>query len=264
MPSKLLPVVVLIVFLGGCSSIESLYARYSYEFHQHKNEERIHYESGMEELARLAMEYLDKSGSEVAEVEYVPFKNFSRINVYIFSDYERYAVYSNTNGGRAGSSKDDIFISPRLMNEKESLSGIFKHELSHIHLRQYVGSWTYVYGIPAWFKEGLAVVTSDGAGAEGVTDKEAIFSILDGQHFNPEEGTGVFNLKHAHDYGLKPHMFYRQAGLFVSFLKDINEPAFKKSYMGLISGEEFEEVWLQYYDRSIAKLWEEFISKIKA
>jgi hypothetical protein len=244
--------------LAACSSIETLSARYNYNFKILNDDKRIHYEAGSEDVAQLVKENLDKCLDKVASNEYVSFSNLSNIDVYIFNDYQRYAIFSNTKGGRAGSSENDIYISPKIKNTIGDLPNILTHELSHIHLRQYVGSWKYVYGIPAWFKEGLAVQTSNGAGAEGISKKEAIQFILEGRHFNPSEGVGIFNLKYSDDYNLSAHMFYYQAGFFVGYLKESNSLAFEKCYNGLISVEDFEDVWRKYYGKSIMELWDEF------
>jgi hypothetical protein len=261
-PTKSLFFFVAVVFLSACSSIESMYARYSYQFDTLNNDSRIHYEKGTEDIAKLVKENIDECVKKVFKNEYVSFSTLSDINVYIFNDYQRYTIYSNTKGGRAGSSENDIYISPIIKNDVGSLPSIITHELSHIHLRQYVGSWQYVYGIPAWFKEGLAVTTSNGAGAEGVSRNEAITFIQQGRHFDPSEKVGIFNVKYANDYGLKTHMFYRQSWLFVDYLKESNSLAFEKCFNGLISGEKFEDIWVKYYGKSIAKLWIEFKAKI--
>jgi uncharacterized protein YjaZ len=154
--------------------------RYSHSFNTLNSDKRIHYENGSEDIAKLVKENMDTCIDEVVKNEYVPFSQLSAINVYIFNDYQRYARFSNTKGGRASSSENDIYISPKIKNSVDALPSIIAHELSHIHLRQYVGSWKSVYGIPAWFKEGLAVTTSNGACAEGVSRNEAIVFILQG------------------------------------------------------------------------------------
>ena len=263
MPTKILFFCTSVIFLSACSSIHALYARYSYSFNTLESDKRIHYEKGAEDIAKLVKENLDVCIDEVVKKEYVPFANQSAIDVYIFNDYQRYVSFSNTKGGRAGSSENDIYISPKVRNSLDSLPSIVTHELSHIHLRQYVGSWKTVYGIPAWFKEGLAVTTSNGAGAEGVSRNEAITFIQQGRHFDPSERVGVFTVKYANDYELKAHMFYRQAWLFVDYLKESNSPAFEKCFNGLILGEKFDDIWVKYYGNSIAKLWDEFKTMIR-
>jgi hypothetical protein len=69
--------------------------------------------------------------------------------------------------------------------------------------------------------------------------------------------------KTAQYYGLWPHIYYRQAGLFVRFLKQVDPKAFEKSYVSLTEKEDFKEVWKKYYGKSVNELWNQFLIETK-
>src|SRR5207237_1385867 len=73
-----------------------------------------------------------------------------------------------------------VILSPPLFTTKRNrLPSILTHELSHAHLRSWMSELTFI-ALPNWFKEGLAVMVSDGGAAEEVeagyhTDVEALW-----------------------------------------------------------------------------------------
>jgi len=54
-------------------------------------------------------------------------------------------------------------------------------------------------------------------------------------------------------------MYYRQAGLFISYLKELESDSFKKSYIDLIEGKSFESVWETHYQKTLNELWNSFM-----
>lgn len=263
MMNKVLPLLLISTLI--MSSCSSTYAHLTYDFNQLEKNRYIHYENGTKETAEQVSHLLPQSLKQVVNEEYINFKNPGEINVYVFSSKERYSIYSSSSiESRASSTTNDIFLSPKIGNNKKTLQLLLVHELSHIHMRQYVGTWRSITNIPTWFDEGLAVVTSKGGGAEKVSETQAIEKINDGKHFIPVVDTGVFSHKYAHDYGLTPHMFYRQSGMFINYLKQVNPKAFSKSYIGLSDGENFGNVWVKYYGKTMHELWAEFLLSIKA
>jgi hypothetical protein len=112
--------------------------------------------------------------------------------------------------------------------------------------------------LPAWFKEGLATYISNGGGAHTVTEKQATESIRAGKYFVPNDTGGFIFQKTANDWGLEPHMFYRQSMMFVNYLATINEPGFRKLLLGVENGERFFNALKAAYNMELKELWNGF------
>ena len=260
--STLLFVLLCIPGFTGCSH---LHARLTYTFKEWKGQPRIHYEPGAEDLAMKVAGIFEEDIKRVEKGQYIAFRNVNEINVYIFNSKERYSKYSLASiRSRGSATTSKIYLSPILRDRIDTLPKILTHELSHVHLRQYVGSRSSVMIIPGWFHEGLAVETSGGGGAEKISEMEAIVFIKSGHHFVPTESGSIFGHKTATDYGLKPHMYYRQASLFVRFLRRRDPVAFRQAYIALSKGEDFDEIWPRYYSKSVKVLWDEFMAGLQA
>jgi hypothetical protein len=237
-----------------------LYARSIYKFEQSAKDDRVHYEPGAAAMAEAVSEQLSGWIDRVEHEEYQPFKNARAITVYVFDDKQRYANFSHGSvKSRGSSSSNEIYLSPRLRERPGSLARIVLHELSHVHTRQYTGTWRYVTDIPGWFVEGMAVVTSHGGGAENVTEQQAVAAIRGGHHFMPRDRGGLFGHYYASDYDLSPHMYYQQAGLFVRFLQQRDAETFHNCYIDLLKGKAFANVWQDRFGLTIAQLWDEFV-----
>ena len=248
-----------VFLLSGCSS----YARLTYEFQQINTTQKIFYETEAKDIAVLVSKSLPISIDLITKEQYVDFKDIEFVKIYIFSSKEHYANFSrSTPKARGSATKNEIYISSIIRKRIETLSPILIHELSHVHLRQYIGTWRYWTEVPGWFHEGLAVKISDGGGAEKITDKQAFSAIKAGKHFIPPEESSLFGHEFASDYNLKPHMYYRQSYLFVNYLINTNPDAFKKVYLSLIEGIKFKDVWISHYGKPISQLWESFLNSV--
>lgn len=254
--------IVMLMSLQGCASV---YARFTYDFNESKKDQGIFYEPGVEDIASEVSVGLKQFIFIVEKSQYQAFSSLDELKIFIFSDKERYANYSSSSAKARGSATtNEIYISPIITERRKTLPSIMIHELSHVHIRQYIGTWRYWAEVPGWFLEGLAVEVSGGGGAEKVSDAEAIKSIQAGVHFTPREESNIWGHKYAHDYGLKPHLYYRQSSLFVRYLKASNPDAFKRSYLSLIQGKEFSEIWLENYGKRIPDLWADYLRKVNA
>ncbi len=265
MPNKMKRIFSLIFiffFLQGCSST---YARLTYEFNESKQDNRVFYEDGAENLASEISNNLNQYISVVKKSQYNSFKLPNEIKVYVFANKDRYANFSNSSPlARGSASTNEIYISPIINDRRHTLSAIMIHELSHIHIRQYIGGWRYWSEVPGWFLEGLAVEVSNGGGAESVSDEQAKKLILSGVYFTPREESNIFGHNFANDYGLEPHVYYRQSNLFVRYLQKRDPIAFQKSYLSLIKDREFGDVWQLYYDKTIPELWQVYLKHVRA
>lgn len=253
---------LLLISLSGCSSY---YARATYEFLKIDAQIPVYYEEGQEGLANQVANLIPESLRRVEDNLFTEFSQSEEIIIYVFSDPSRYAKFSGASSKTRGSAtKHEVYISPIILERIETLKPILIHELAHVHLRQYIGTWRYWTEVPGWFHEGLAVEVSNGGGAEKITYDEAYESISNGKYFTPREKSGLLGHKFAHDYGMAPQLYYRQANLFVRFLITNNPSAFKNVYLKLLNGAKFDTVWQSYYGKSIPELWLEFIGGVKA
>jgi hypothetical protein len=197
----------------------------------------------------------------INRVEQRQYNHFLRpVRVYVCSSRESFRDMTGRDV-RALTYRDAIFLSPQLMKDIDTLSGLLTHELSHLLIGQYAGMLAGAK-MPSWFVEGLATYVSDGGGAEDVTDMEAIQAILSGRHFVPEQEGGFIFRKTASSFGLRPHMFYRQAALFVSFLKAHDEMAFKRLLSCIYRGRGFKDAFRDSYSVGIDILYQEFVVKL--
>ena len=130
------------------------------------------------------------------------------------------------------------------------------HELSHIHLRQYLGNWRYATDVPQWFHEGLATFVSGGAGAGRVSEEEAKKSIRSGSHLLPHNSGRYFKRKETvGDLRYLTFAFYRQSMMFVTFLEKTDPIGFQNVIEAILAGSKFETVWEPKYGASVADLW---------
>ena len=146
-------------------------------------------------------------------------------------------------------------VSVRLNNDAD--------EKSHLHLYHQLGLLK-MRNLPAWFKEGLATLVSDGGGAQTVSKNEAIESIVTGKHFIPTSGGyfGFFNQKSSDDNALSHHMRYRQYMIFVSFIKNKDEEKFKSFLLSIQDGVNLSQSIEKSYDTTLDQLWQNFIKNI--
>ena len=253
--------IITVLYLQGCTS----YARMTYEFARLGEKPAILYDVEEKDMAIQISKLLAANISIVEKKHFIAFKDINDLKVYIFSSKDRYSAFSgSTAKARASAIKNEVYISPIIKQRIETLGTILLHELTHVHLRQHIGTWRYWTEVPGWFHEGLAVEVSAGAGAEKVSDREAIAAIKLGKHFTPREESNIFGHKYASSYGLDHQMYYRQCGLFVSYLMSQNREAFKKSYLALIKGERFKDIWVLYYGKPVPALWQEYLEYVQA
>jgi hypothetical protein len=88
---------------------------------------------------------------------------------------------------------------------------------------------------------------------------DASKSIKDGLSFLPENHGSPLAPKSAASYGLKPHMYYRQAAMFVGYLHKRNPAAFHLFLTSLEQGEDFSSAITTAYDDSVNDLWRDFL-----
>ncbi len=133
---------------------------------------QVRYEDGALDRARVVAALLPAAIARVEAVQGRPFAHPATIGVYLTQ--EAYAAAHGTllPGSVGANFLGRVILSPALFTTKRRrLPAILTHELSHGHINSWISPLGYVK-LPNWFKEGLAVMVSEGGGAEevGVAD----------------------------------------------------------------------------------------------
>jgi hypothetical protein len=250
---------LLSAFLVACVSHPNAYKPLD-RFERDEADPRIRREAGAEEWARLLAPELDEAVRAVETGHLAPFPG--PVRVFLCATDECFRFYVTTPGLTAAVVPDNrLILSPKLFGKESARRrGILVHELSHLHLGQHIGH--YHFNTPIWFHEGLASLTADGYGADLATDAEAIAAIRSGQHFDPLARDKRDYRHHAQSFELSIHVFYRQAMLFVRFLRDSDEDAFRDFLRRLGENEDFDIAFGNAYNSPVKDLWPRFVEEI--
>lgn len=248
---------------SGCNATRavSAWAQSKTGFYTCTADTRILCEPGSEALAQAAAPLLPQALEVVARAQFAPFPQ--PIVIYTYATRDSYAAHSSGHISSAGQVFNAaLHLSPKVLDQPGRAERILSHELSHLHLRLQMGGWTWGR-IPGWFHEGLAVFVSNG-GAENVSADTAFEAIRHGRSFVPEGSSSTLFPKSAASYGLEPHMYYRQAALFVGFMRDENRSAFEAMIKTLAAGTPFAEAVQSSFGKPLPELWEMFLEKAKS
>lgn len=245
--------------LSGCTTTGVLraYLQSTSSFYKCTTDTRIECQPGSENLAQAILPAIDSAQRTVEEKQYCKFTNPIVIRTY--ASREDFSRFSGSAGYAEGAvSFGVLHLSPKLLTTPERIQGIVTHEVSHLNLALTMGTWTWA-NIPGWFHEGLATWVSGGGGAETVTDMEASSSLKSGLGFSPEDHGSPLAPKSAASYGLKPHMYYRQAAMFVGYLHKRSPVAFQLLLTSIERGESFSQALNAAYGESVNDLWRAFL-----
>jgi hypothetical protein len=233
------------------------------QFLPETRDSRVLYERGAEAMAAQVAEALPVAIRAVEAGHYRPFAE--PVRVYVCASRQSFRSYSLRVGDAAGFVFNKrLFLSPKLASTPERIPRVLAHELSHLHLEQQIGSLRAGENLPEWFKEGLAVDVSGGGGAENASEAEARQAIADGHHLEPETGGSLLFPKDARDYRLTHHMFYRQSGMFIGYLKQLDELQFKAFLLSIEDKQSLEQAFDVAYGRSLEAAWHEFVVEARA
>jgi hypothetical protein len=226
----------------------------------------VHYEAGAVEQARVVARLLPAAITRVEAVHGRPFARPATVGIYVT---RQAYVAANGLGDRPSVGMTflgRVMLSPVLFStQRHRLPAILTHEMSHAHL----GSWMSqlaVMRLPQWFREGLAVMISGGGGAEGVSEAQARDAIGRGDHIAIESSSSLLNLaavKFAQppiipDTSFRIQMAYRQAGMFVTFLRESNPAGFARLMEAILDGRPFDEAVAAAYETDLPTLWSRF------
>jgi hypothetical protein len=251
------------LLLAGCGPVSSAFHD-PHALPVLEQDSRVHYQPGAETYAREVARILPTALARIEAAHGRPFgKPFI---VVAFLDNEAYAVANGRGDAnpRGVTFFDRVTLSPRLWRDDRAwLEGDLTHELSHEHLFSHLSMIEY-YRIPVWFTEGIAVMASDGGGAQRISAQEAHRAIE-----VPDDPNlfGNVSLKapapaiEGEDMRLRMHTAYRQAALFVAHLRDGNAAAFNELLDRIYTGEKFKAAFEASYKSTVAQAWQRFVER---
>lgn len=237
-------------------------------------EPRIHHEPRAKGCAGVIAVILPGAIARIEAEHGRPFAKPPLVGVYA-----SFSIYARANGlgdaGVAGVSRAGrAILSPTLCgDERARLVGVLTHELSHVHLF----GWRPRKSPrpPQWFTEGLAVMASDGGAAESVTDAQARQAIRDGfgviLDATPWSNFDAipFAAEPPCDAGCDRRTFrqrlaYRQAALFVAWLRRNDGDGFSRLMRAIEAGEDFDEAFRAAFEGTPWERWKDFSGALQA
>jgi hypothetical protein len=228
---------------------------------------RIHYRPGADEYARDVSVLLPAAIARIETVHGRPFAHPVVVGVYATPE-----AYAAANGlGSAQPVGVTFFgrvnLSPALhWPQHRRLRAILTHELSHAHIQGWISANAYVR-LPNWFKEGLAVMVSEGGGAEFVSEEEARAAIKRGESITIDDTGSLSTLvevrfERAPPWATPSHLTllaYRQAGMFVAYLHESDAPGFARLMNAILDRHPFAEAVTVGYRQDVHSLWQKFV-----
>jgi hypothetical protein len=228
---------------------------------------QVHYQPGAEDFARDVAALLPDAIARVEAVHARPFAHPVIVGVYATPE-----AYAAANG--LGSTVPvgvtiygRVNLSPKLFRpQHQRLRAILTHELSHAHIQGWIGGYDYLY-LPNWFKEGLAVMLSGGGGAELVGEDEGRAAIQRGERLVIYDTGGLtqsIGVPLEKEPENKPSWYpvvlaYREAGMFVNYLRESDRPAFDRMMSAILDGRPFKDALTAGYHDDVQSLWEKFL-----
>ncbi len=248
------------LIMSGCTAAKAVVAmnKSTDQFITLEQDTRILYEKGAEKHAQTVAIKLD---SAIQTVEQKQYRKFTKpVKVHICNTIESFTSYCVNHHAAGCVLNERLFLSPKnFISNQDALT----HELSHLHIEQQLGMISWHSGYPSWFQEGLATYVSGGQGANKVTVEEARKAINQGSTFNPETSGNLIFRKTAYSYGLKSHMFYRQASMFVEYLHNLDKLKFKTLLLFVEDGKGFETAFSDAYSAPLSEIWKKFLQQQK-
>jgi hypothetical protein len=205
---------------------------------------QVQYESGASEQARTVAALLPTAIARVKAAHGRQFAHHIIVGVYVTPES---FVAANGPGSRRTVGMTflgRVMLSPVLFStQRQRPPAMLTHELSHAHLQSWISQLPFIR-LPQWFKEGLAVMVSGGGGAERVNELQAWDAIRRGDHIAIESSNSLLNLADVkfapppeiHATSFRILMAYRQAGLFVTYLRDSNDVGFSRMMNAILDG----------------------------
>jgi hypothetical protein len=224
----------------------------------------VHYQPGAEDYAHDVSGLLPAALARIEAAQGRPFAHPVTLGVYATLD--AFAV-ANTQGSKqfvGVTVFGRVYLSPVLnFPQHRRLRAILTHELSHAHLQGWISTSGFLH-LPSWFREGLAVMVSEGGGAEFVSEEEARAAIARGEGIVIDDAGGLSTQAIRYERtpeGTPSHLFvmaYRQAGMFVGYLRDSDAAGFATMMNAILDGRPFVEAVDAGYHQDVRALWQKF------
>jgi len=228
---------------------------------------QVHYQEGASEQARMVAGLLPAATVRVEEIHGRRFAYPVTVGVYVTPEAFAAANQLSNSGASGVHFLRHVILSPALFSlQRQRLPFILTHELSHAHLQSWISVLAF-YRLPNWFKEGLAVMISSGGGAEGVSELQARDAIRRGDHIAVQSAGSLLDLAALRfvqppekpETAARIQMAYRQAGLFVAFLRDTDPVGFARMMNAVLDGRPFAEAVTTGYETDLHTLWLRFV-----
>ncbi len=235
---------------------------------------RVHFEPGARACAEAVAAALPGAVAKIEAEHGRPFAKPPIVGVY--DDFDDYARANGLNDrlvagvSRAGRA----VLSPTLCNgERGRLASVLTHELSHVHFF----GWRprRAPRPPQWFTEGLAVLASDGGAAETISDAEAGEAIRRGYGVVLDDSPWMdflsipFAANPPCEAGcdlrtFRQRLAYRQAALFIGWLRNGDRNAFSALMRRLERGENFDAAFRDAFGAAPSARWRDFAATLQA
>ena len=236
---------------------------------------RVHFQP---DAKVCALEVAALLPAAIARVEIAQARRFARApTIGVYASYDAYARANGLeNPNIAATSRSGrVILSPTLCGkERARLPAVLTHELSHAHLFGWRSPLLSARP-PSWFTEGLAVMVSGGGGAEGVSETAAAEAIgkgyaivVKGQGLWVDYASIPFEIEPPRDPPRddfttpRQRLAYRQAAMFVAWLRERDPKAFVQLLLRIENGASFRDSFHASYATSPSEQWRNFVSRL--
>jgi len=242
-----------LLLLAACAAPSQLLTD---SFQPLASDPRVRFEAGAEHAAAKVARLLPTA---ITLVETAHGRGFlGPVLVHVCGSEDCFKRHVQTPNVSAATVPDNVVVlAPQLFGrEGHRLAGILTHELSHLHLGQQIGHYTST--VPAWFHEGLAAYAALGGGADYATDEQAIAALRLGKAFAPERRDTAEMRHTAAHWELEVFLFYRQALLFVNFLRQESDLRFHEFLSAVQDNQDFDLAFGNAYNMRLEEAGKRF------